>query len=257
MLKPRVIPVLLLSQNGLVKTRKFKNPRYVGDPINAIKIFNDKEVDELVLLDIDASKCGNGPNFEVINNVANECFMPFAYGGGITTVEQIRQILKMGVEKVIVNTAALRNMELITQAAREFGSQAIVASVDVKKNIWGQYKVFSAAGAPVPKVGVVDYARRLEQAGAGELILNAVDRDGTLQGYNTALVQSVSKGLGIPVVALGGASSIQDMRAVLEHGGCAAVAAGSLFVFHGAHQAVLITYPSYSEILSELAGHAE
>lgn len=248
MMKPRVIPVLLLSQDGLVKTKKFKQPRYVGDPINAIKIFNDKEVDELVLLDIDASKRGQGPNYAAIESVANECFMPFAYGGGVSTVEQIRTILKMGVEKVIINTAALKDMRLITQAASEFGSQAIVVSVDVKKNFWGSYKLFSAAGISCPKYSVLDYVRALETAGAGELVLNSVDRDGLMSGYDDSLVRQVSDALTIPVVALGGAGSLSDMRHVIESGRCAAVAAGSMFVFHGAHKAVLITYPTFEEI---------
>lgn len=248
MMKPRVIPVLLLSQDGLVKTKQFKQPRYVGDPINAVKIFNDKEVDELVLLDIDASKRGKGPNYAVIESVANECFMPFAYGGGVDSVEQIRTILKMGVEKVIINTAALKDVRLITQAASEFGSQAIVVSVDVKKNFWGKYKIFSAAGASCPKHSLIDYVRALEAAGAGELVLNSVDRDGLMSGYDVPLVRQVSDALTIPVVALGGAGSLSDMKLVIESGRCAAVAAGSMFVFHGAHKAVLITYPTFGEI---------
>lgn len=252
MLKTRVIPCLLLRGAGLVKTTEFRNPKYVGDPINAIKIFNDKEVDELVLLDIAASRTGKGPPFEVIQNIASECFMPVAYGGGITSVEQIRRILGTGVEKVVLNTAALRDPSLVRDAAREFGSQAVVVSIDVKRKLFGRYEVYVEGGTKATGREPVSYAREMEDIGAGEILLNAIDRDGTMKGYDIDLVSKVTSVLGIPVIASGGAGSISDFAEASKRGGAAAVAAGAMFVFHGRHRAVLITYPSQAELSAAL-----
>jgi len=252
MLKTRVIPTLLLRGAGLVKTTGFRNPVYVGDPINAIRIFNEKEVDELVLLDITASRTGKGPAFGTIENIASECFMPVAYGGGISTVEQIRKILSVGVEKVVVNTAALLNPQLVRDAVREFGSQAIVVSVDVKRKLLGRYEVYADGGTKPTGHDPAAYARRMEDLGAGEILLTAIDRDGTMKGYDVELVLKVTSAVGIPVIASGGAGSIADFGIASKRAGAAAVAAGAMFVFHGPHRAVLITYPSHAELSAVL-----
>jgi imidazole glycerol-phosphate synthase subunit HisF len=248
MLKTRVIPCLLLRGKGLVKTTRFKEPKYVGDPINAIKIFNDKEVDELVLLDISASKEGRGPAFTVIEEVASECFMPLAYGGGIRSVEEARRILKLGVEKVVFNSTAWRQPEVLRDAAREFGAQAVVASIDVRRKLFGRYEVCIDNGTKPTGMDVVEFARRMEDHGAGEILLTAIERDGMMQGYDLDLISKVSAAVGIPVIASGGAGSMAHMKAAVEKGGASAVAAGALFVFHGPHRAVLITYPKREEL---------
>lgn len=253
MLKTRVIPSLLLRGAGLVKTTRFKNPKYVGDPINAIRIFNDKEVDELVLLDITATRENRGPAFSVIEEVASECFMPLAYGGGIRTVEEARRIFKLGVEKVVFNTTAWREPQILTDASREFGAQAIVASVDVRRKLFGRYEVFVDGGTRGTGIDAVDYARRMESAGAGEILLNSIDRDGMMKGYELELLSRVTSAVGIPVIASGGAGSVEDFGLAIRQGGAAAVAAGAMFVFHGPHRAVLITYPGRDELERALA----
>jgi len=252
MLKARVIPSLLLRGAGLVKTRQFKDPKYIGDPINAIKIFNDKEVDELVLLDITASAEGRGPAFAAIEEVASECFMPLAYGGGIGSVEDIRRILKLGVEKVILNTAAWRDPQVLQQASREFGAQAIVASIDVRRKLLGGYDVCVERATRALRIDPVTYARRMEELGAGEILLTSVERDGTMKGYDIELLSRVTAMVSVPVIAAGGAGSVADFGAAIKQGGASAVAAGAMFVFHGPHRAVLITYPSQAELASEL-----
>jgi cyclase len=252
MLKTRVIPTLLLRGAGLVKTTAFRNPVYVGDPINAIRIFNEKEVDELVLLDITASRTKKGPAFSTVENIASECFMPVAYGGGITTVEQIRKILSTGVEKVVVNAAALLNPQLVREAVREFGSQAIVVSVDVKRKLLGRYEVYGDGGTRSTGHDPALYARQMQDLGAGEILLTAIDRDGTMKGYDLELVAKVTSAVGIPVIASGGAGTIADFGAASKRAGAAAVAAGAMFVFHGPHRAVLITYPTHAELSAVL-----
>jgi len=243
MLKVRVIPSLLLSKNGLVKTKKFKNPKYIGDPINAIRIFNEKEVDELTFLDIDASKGGFEPSYELLADIARECFMPFGYGGGIKTIDQIQKILKLGVEKVIINTAAFHDPAFVKEACRTFGSSTIVVSIDVKKNLFGKNQVHVKGGTENTKMDPVEYSKSMAEIGVGEILLNSIDRDGTYTGYDLTLVEKVSRAVNVPVVACGGAGSISDFTKAV-HAGASGVSAGSLFVFHGKHQAVLITYPS-------------
>ncbi|QDQ25724.1 glycosyl amidation-associated protein WbuZ [Chitinimonas arctica] len=243
MLRIRVIPCLLLKGRGLVKTTRFKDPQYIGDPINAIKIFNDKEVDELVLLDVLASVEGKGPNFEVIEEIANECFMPVAYGGGITNLEQIRKILKLGIEKVVLNEAAFQHPELISAAAAEFGSQSIVVSMDVKRKLFGKYEVYRARGTKSTGLDPVAFALTVSKLGAGEIFLTAIDRDGTMEGYDLELIKQIARAVPIPVIASGGAGKIGDFREATHCGGASAVAAGAMFVFHGKHRGVLITYP--------------
>ena len=248
MLTTRVIPCLLLRGPGLVKTTRFKDAKYVGDPINAIKIFNDKEVDELVLLDITATREGRGPSYSVIEEVASECFMPLAYGGGVRSVEDARRILKLGVEKVVFNSAAWRTPLVLRDASREFGAQAIVASIDVRRKLLGRYEAVVDGGTRATGLDPVEYARRMEEHGAGEILLTSVDRDGTMNGYDLELVAKVSSAVRIPVIAAGGAGCLQDFRNATREGGAAAVAAGAMFVFHGPHRAVLITYPQRAEL---------
>jgi cyclase len=244
----RVIPTLLISSEGLVKTRQFKAPRYVGDPINAVRIFNEKEVDELVFLDIDATKKNTPPQFELIEQIASEAFMPVAYGGGIKTIDEIRSLLRLGVEKVVLNSCLGKDTKLIEEASSLFGSQSIVVSVDVKKPLFRGYRVHLVNGTKNTGQDPVTYAKKLEEAGAGEIFLNSIDRDGTLQGYDLELISMVSESVDIPVIACGGASNLDDFRQAIKTGGASAVAAGSMFVFHGKHQAVLITYPDYTEL---------
>jgi cyclase len=248
MLRTRVIPVLLLQDHGLVKTTKFKDPKYVGDPINAIKIFNEKEVDELIFLDISASKENREPSYDLINKLATECFMPFCYGGGIQDVSTIRKILKLGVEKVAINTYALENPDFIREAASIFGSSTIVVSIDVKKNLLGQYKLFSSSGKINVKNDVLAFAKQMQAYGAGELMINSVDADGTRQGYDLKLLKTITSNVNIPVIGCGGAGRIEDFVSASADGGVSAVAAGSMFVFHGKHKAVLITYPNQKEL---------
>jgi imidazole glycerol-phosphate synthase subunit HisF len=248
MLRTRVIPCLLLRDGGLVKTTRFKDPRYVGDPINAIRIFNDKEVDELVLLDIHASAGGREPVYSLIEEVASECFMPLAYGGGIRTVEQARHILKLGVEKVVFNSTAWRDPDVLRHASLEFGAQSVVASIDARRKLFGRHEAFVNAGRVPTHLDVVEYARRLEQCGVGEIMLTSIDRDGTMQGFDVELVSKVTRAVGIPVIACGGAGKLDHFREAVDEGGAAAVAAGAMFVYHGPHRAVLITYPRREEL---------
>ncbi len=243
MCRPRVIPCLLLRNQGLVKTTKFKAPKYLGDPINVVRIFNDKEVDELVFLDITATVEHKRPPFELLEKVAGEAFMPLSYGGGIRDLHDIKIILGLGVEKVIINTYAVENPSFISQAADLVGSQSIVISIDARKNIWGSYQVFTHSGTTPSRLDPVKMALESEKLGAGEILLNSIDRDGTMKGYDVELVRRVTARVNIPVVACGGARTIEDLQSVIEAGASAA-AAGSMFVFQGPHRAVLISYPA-------------
>ena len=247
----RVIPALLLQNGGLVKSVKFKDHKYVGDPINAVKIFNEKEVDEIVILDISATSEKRPPAIGLIKEIASEAFMPLGYGGGITKLDQIKDLIAIGVEKVIINTAAFHNPQLVSDGARYVGSQSIVVSMDVKKNLWGKYKVFVQNGTKNTDVSPADYAKKMEQLGAGEILLNAIDKDGTFGGYDTDLIKLVSSSVTIPVVAIGGASSVNDFSLAVQNG-ASAVSAGSLFVFQRPHRAVLISYPAQKELEEKL-----
>jgi cyclase len=249
--KPRVIPILLLKNVGLYKTEKFKNPKYIGDPINAVKIFNDKEVDELVFLDITASKENREPNFDMLRDIASECFMPLSYGGGIRSVDIIKEVLNVGVEKVSINTEAVRNPDLITQASQIFGSSTIMVSIDVKKNLFGKYQVYINDGQEKTTLNPVDWAKEVEKRGAGEILINAMDHDGMMQGYDYDLIKAITNSVGIPVVAAGGAGSIQHFVKAVKDSHASAVAAGAFFVFQGKHKAVLITYPDYEVLQKE------
>lgn len=252
MIKTRVIPCLLLKNNGLVKTRKFNNPKYLGDPINIVKIFNDKEVDEIIFLDITATKENRGPNYSIVSDIASECFMPLSYGGGIKNIEEIRTLLKIGVEKVALNTSAVTNPALIKEAADLFGSSTIIASIDVKQNLFGKYEVFINGGTRNTKIDPVAHAKQLEQLGVGEILINSIDRDGVMKGYDLEIIKRISNAVEIPVVACGGAGTLQHLKEAVELGNASAVAAGSIFVYKGPHNAVLISYPSQSELKSYL-----
>lgn len=247
MTRIRVIPSLLIQRGGLVKSVRFKDHKYVGDPINAVKIFNDKEVDEIALLDISATTEKRPPDIARIREIASEAFMPLGYGGGITTLEEIKALITAGVEKVILNSSAFANPGLITEGAKYVGSQSIVVSMDVKKNMWGKYKVYVRNGSKNTDLDPVAYARQVENAGAGEIVLNSIDRDGTFEGYDTELIGLVCSQVHIPVVALGGASSVEDFTRAVDRG-ASAVSAGSLFVFQRPHKAVLISYPSQADL---------
>lgn len=247
MLRTRVIPCLLLKNNGLVKTIKFKNPSYVGDPINAVKIFNDKEVDELVFLDITASTEKKGPNFKLLSEISTECFMPLGYGGGISTLQEIEQLFNLGIEKVILNSNAFSKPELLKQAITIFGSQSIVASMDVRKNwLTKKQTVYTLGGQHNTKINPLEYAKQMEDIGVGELIVNSIEQDGTMDGYDYGLIKNISESVKIPIVALGGAGSIEDLQKA-KAAGASALSAGSLFVYQKPHRAVLITYPSKEE----------
>ena len=243
----RVIPCLLLSEGGLVKTRRFADPKYVGDPLNAIRIFNEKEVDELAVLDIVASKRNVPPDFALIEQFAAECFMPLCYGGGVRSMADAERLFSLGIEKVALQSAAIENPALITAIARRYGSQSLVVSVDVKRDLWKRPRLFHAARGKKLAVDFRDFVRTAVDRGAGEILLSAVDRDGMQQGYDLELVREAARVSSVPVVAVGGASSLGDLRRAVD-AGASAVGAGSLFVFHGPHRAVLISYPGYSAL---------
>ena len=247
MAKTRIIPCLLLQDGGLVKTKQFKNPTYVGDPINAIKIFNEKEVDELIFLDIEASEKRKKPDLNLLNQIATECFMPFCYGGGIEDIDTIRKVLSVGVEKVSINSTAISTPEFIKKAVEVFGSSTIVVSLDIKKDIFGNYKIQSKIKHDHK---MLPFVKMMETYGAGEILINSVDRDGTLSGYDLKLIEQVSSIVNVPVVACGGASKIEDFADAVNIGKASGVAAGSMFVFHGKHKAVLISYPDQEDIAS-------
>jgi len=246
MLKIRVIPCLLLKDMGLVKTVNFDNPKYVGDPINAVKIFNEKEVDELIFLDIAATVNDKKPNFELLKRIASEAFMPFSYGGGIKTIEDIKKILEIGAEKVVVNAVANQNPKFIKEASLKFGSQSIAVGIDAKKE-GSDYKVYINAGKVSIKREAAEYAAEMEKMGAGEIFLNSIDKDGTMEGYDLDLVKKVSQAVRIPIIASGGAREIKDFEKAVG-AGASAVAAGSMFVFFGPYRAVLINYPAQEEL---------
>lgn len=247
MLKHRVIPCLLLRNGGLVKTLKFKDPKYVGDPVNGIRIFNEKEVDELLVLDIEASKSGKSPDFRLIEQFASECFMPLCYGGGITSVDHAKQLFSSGVEKICVQTSVLTDFRLVGEIADRYGSQSIVVSIDVKKGLLGRYRMRAAATGKLLEIPWKKFRDMAIGAGAGEIMIMAMDRDGTLSGMDTTLISEAAEGCPVPLIAAGGAATLNDLRAAVD-AGASAIAAGAMFVFHGPHRAVLITYPNYNEL---------
>lgn len=255
MLRPRIIPCLLVHDGGLVKTRRFKEPKYVGDPINAVRIFNQKEVDELVVIDIDASKKNTGPNFELISSLATECFMPLTYIGGIHSLDTARKILALGIEKIGINSASLSDLSLINKIATNFGSQAVLSCVDVKKTILGGYKLFNHVDAKASS-NLEDHIKDCIDAGAGEILLQSVDNDGMQQGLDLDLIKRISPFVDVPLIALGGAGKFDDLKDGLD-AGANAISAGSLFTFYGKHRAVLITYPDPKQLTDLYKSMAE
>ena len=253
-LQTRVIPVLLLLDKGLVKTIRFENPTYIGDPINAVHIFNEKEVDELIFLDITPVKRHNTPDvhkpyyipLDLVRNISEECSMPLAFGGGIRTIGDIQEILATGVEKVVLNSSAVDNSHLIGTAAEKFGNQSIVVSIDVKRHTNGRYEVYSDGGKKQTGFDPVTHAQNVVSCGAGEIMVNAIDRDGMMQGYDLDLLHQVASAVSVPVIACGGAGNIGHFSEAVT-AGASAVAAGSMFVFHGRRRAVLISYPDRSD----------
>jgi imidazole glycerol-phosphate synthase subunit HisF len=246
----RTIPVLLLSQNGMVKTKSFSKPRYLGDPINAVKIFNEKMVDELILLDIEATT-KNKIEFDWIKDIVSEAFMPVAYGGGISTLDDCARLLASGVEKVVINTAAVEQPNLISQAAQRFGSQAVVVSIDAKRNMWKQWKAYIRGGRKQSRFSPVNLAVACEHLGAGEIMLTSMEREGAFDGFDVELLKSVTDTVGIPVIAHGGAGKIADFVPVVTAGGASAIAAGSMFVFAAKGEGMLISYPSQNELKTQ------
>jgi len=252
MLLPRVIPVLLFDGRRLLKTKRFSDPRYVGDPVNAVRIFNDKEVDEIAILDIGAT-AERGPDFDLVREIVSEAFMPVCYGGGVRTLDQMERLFSLGLEKVSLGAAAAELPGLIGAAARQFGRQSIVACLDVKRPLLGSASVVIDHGRNALKRRPAEFARACEEAGAGEILLQSIDRDGTRKGYDLPLIKEVTDAVTVPVIACGGASSLDDMKRAIRESGASGVAAGSLFVFHGKLEAVLISYPSRTD-LQRLAG---
>jgi len=248
MLRPRIIPCLLVKNKGLVKTVKFGASKYVGDPINAVKIFNEKEVDELIVFDIDATAKGVDPDFRMIQNLAAECRMPFCYGGGVKTAEQAKTIIGLGVEKVALSAAALENPALVTQIADEIGSQSVVVVLDVKKRAFGErYEIYTHNARINTGICPIDLARTLEKLGVGEIVINSIDNDGEMKGYDLTLAKKIREVIRVPMTVLGGAGSLNDIGNLISNFGIVGAAAGSLFVFKGVYKAVLINYPTPEE----------
>lgn len=248
MFRPRVIPVLLLKNLGLVKSIRFKDYRYIGDPINAVKLFNDLKADELAFLDIFAGKEKRLISLDFVKNVGDEANMPFAVGGGIRSIEDIRNILKAGAEKIIMNSYAAENPDFIRNAAEEFGSSTIAVCIDVKKKLLGKHAAYIYNGSKAITYSPVDFARLMEDKGAGEIIVNSIDHDGRMEGYDIEILRNISKNVTVPVIALGGAGKLTDFKAVVKEGHVSAIAAGSMFVYHGPRKAVLVNYPQPDEL---------
>jgi imidazole glycerol-phosphate synthase subunit HisF len=248
----RVIPTLLLRKGGLVKTIRFKDQQYLGDPINTVRIFNEKEVDEIVVLDIDATREKRTPSMRIIEEIAGECFMPLAYGGGITRVEEIARILHAGAEKVVLNSALVTHPQTITEAARRFGSQSIVVSIDVRRTFLRGERAYTHGGTRATTMSPVAAATRAVDLGAGELLLTSIDRDGTSHGYDLDLIRTVAESVPVPVIACGGARNVDDFRLAILDARASAVAAGSMFVFQGVHKAVLISFPDITVLENQL-----
>lgn len=247
MRRARVIPVLLLDNGKLVKTIQFKKPNYIGDPVNAVKIFNDKEVDEIVILDISATKENREPDYAKIEEICSEAFMPFAYGGGIKSLNQVDRLFQLGIEKVVLNSALNSNLTLVRQISEKYGAQSVVASIDVKKNLFGRYIAYSHSGQKRIKLSLEQYLKEILSAGVGEIFLNSIDRDGSYLGYDLELINKVSSSSLVPLVACGGARDINDIKSAIKNGASAA-AAGSMFVYSKKGKGVLINYPDLKNV---------
>jgi len=247
MLRPRILPSLLIHKNGLVKTVNFKNPKYVGDPINAVKIFNEKEVDELAVFDIDATVLGKEPNYSLIERLASQSMMPLCYGGGVKTVEQAQRIFSLGIEKIALSSAVLQNPQLITEIADRVGAQSVIVVLDVKKKLLGGYEVYTHNGKKATGINPFKFVEEAQKLGAGEIVINSIDKDGVMKGYELDLIAKVREKISLPMTVLGGAGSLDDIEKVINQHGVIGVAAGSLFVFKGPYKAVLINYPTQLE----------
>jgi cyclase len=250
MLRSRIIPCLLVHKKGLVKTVNFKDPKYVGDPINAVKIFNEKEVDELMVLDIDATVENRGPNFDMIRNLAQECRMPFCYGGGVTTVEQAKRIIELGAEKVALSTSAVKNPLLLSEIGKAVGSQSVVVVIDVRKKgilSGGGYDVYIKNGKEKTGIKLKEFIQELNKIGVGEIVINSIDKDGTMSGYDIPLISTIRELTDFPMTVLGGAGNLEDIKSLISKFKIIGAAAGSLFVFKGKYKAVLINYPNREE----------
>lgn len=248
MLKTRIIPALLLRDYGLVKTIKFSKPDYIGDPINTVRIFNELEVDELLFLDIEATTHKRKPNLQILHEIANECFMPLAYGGGVYDFESAKEIFEIGFEKIVLNSACHTHPKILEQLAGNYGNQAIVASVDVKKNFWGKYEVWTHSANKNSKKDPVDWCRQLEEMGAGEILLTSIDKEGTWSGFDIELIKNVSRSVSIPIIAHGGAGNIDHIKEVIDSGEASAVALGSMVVFQKKGGGVLVNFPDIEEL---------
>ena len=244
MLQTRVIPCLLLKGDTLVKTVNFKKPAYIGDPVNTARIFNELEVDELTLLDIDATNSNKKPNFKILSELANECFMPLAYGGGVNDFEDAKKIFKIGIEKVIINTVVFKKPEFVTQLAEHFGNQAVVVSIDVKKNMFGKYHVYSNSGTKKQKVDPVEWAIEVEKLGAGEILLTGIHKEGKWEGFDLELIKKIANAVNIPVIANGGASNIKDIELAVKQAEASAVSLGSMVVYQNKGMGVLVSFPN-------------
>lgn len=253
-LRPRVIPCLLVDQGRLVKTVRFDHPKYVGDPINAVRIFNDKEVDELMILDIGATRHRRGIDFKLLGEIVSEGFMPVAYGGGVASVEDAARLFHLGVEKVVFNSAAVTIPDLVKSASVRFGAQSVIAAVDVRRGFFGQISVYTGSGRKKAKLRFINHLKAMEAAGAGEIVISSIDRDGVREGYDIELLREACAAVSVPVVALGGAGALEDLKSARDQAGVSALAAGSLFVLHGQHRAVLIQYPGYAKLDQLFAG---
>ncbi len=247
MLRPRIIPCLLVHDKGLVKTVQFKNPKYVGDPINAVRIFNEKEVDELMVLDIDATGENREPDYKMIEHLAAECRMPLCYGGGIKSAAQAQRIFNLGVEKIAISAAVINNESLLKEIADIVGVQSVVVVLDVKKKLLGGYEVYINNGRKGTGKNPIQFAKHLQDLGVGEIVINSIDQDGQMKGYDMNLIQKIREVLHIPLTVLGGAGSLDDIKSVIDKFGVLGVSAGSLFVFKGVYRAVLINYPTRTE----------
>lgn len=247
MLRPRIIPSLLIQDNGLVKTVNFKNPKYVGDPINAVKIFNEKSVDELAVFDIDATVKGHEPNYSLIERIANQSRMPLCYGGGVKTVEQAQRIFGLGIEKIALSSVVLQNPQLITAIADRVGAQSVIVVLDVKKKMFGGYEVYTHNGKKGTGINPFQFIQEAQELGAGEIIINSIDQDGVMKGYDFGLIDKAREQTSLPMTVLGGAGSLEDIKKVIDKHKIIGVAAGSLFVFKGVYKAVLINYPTKEE----------
>jgi cyclase len=247
MLRPRIIPCLLVHKKGLVKTVNFLSPKYVGDPINAVRIFNEKQVDELMVLDIDATVENREPDYRMIEYLAAECRMPLSYGGGVKTVEQAQRIFSLGVEKIAMSSAVVSDPSLVSKMAEQVGSQSVVAVVDVKRKMFGGYEVYTNNGKVNTRLNPVDLIKSIERLGAGEIVVNSIDNDGQMKGYDFKLIDQVRDATCLPLTVLGGAGTVEDIGKLIRRYGIVGAAAGSLFVFKGVYKAVLISYPAPSE----------